>query len=799
MNLDDALGEAPAVAPLDLTAPVVFLPIRHHSPACAHHVGQVVRQLRPASVLVEGPRDATPLIPLLLDPRTSCPVALYTVYVDRRGEGLPRRHGAYYPLSDFSPEMEALRAARMVGAEARFIDLTYPEMVQAEGEDRDTAELAEAPARSLQAEAYLRRSRFLHHACVRAGARDPDDLWDCLFEHDFRDKDPARFFREVLAWCALARRDHPEEQLVAEAHPAREAAMRHETEAALAAAGGRPVVVVTGGFHTVALPTTTARRPPPVTLSRPDDATVTLMRYGFVQLDRLNGYASGMPSPEFYQRLWEGRDAGALVIEVARALRERGPGPSTADAIAALAHVRGLAHFREHRLATREDVLDGIRSCFVKGADDVEGIAVLAQARKQLAGERIGQVPPDAGRPPLVLDFERQLAILRLSLEASREHETSLDLYRSAAHRARSRLFHRLRLLGVPFARLLSGPDYVAGKDLERVRETWSYGWQPAVEAVLVEQSRYGATVEEAAASLVLERFAAAEQGDRRSDRAAQLLLEACRCGLHARAPDLLARTAALMSADPSFPSVARGVLELDLLRLSREPLEANHLVDLPEAVRRGWERAAALVSHLAATGDTDETDALDQLCAWSTLAPSLPDPDLAAAQRRESLEVLLGAPAANPTLLGAAAGLLFDDGALAGAELGRRLAGLLHGATGDPAAGARFLRGVLRAARAACWLEPSLLESVHATLRDLTDDTFVSSLPHLRLAFADLTPRECDRVAAAVAVLGGQARLDVRPVSATEEDLLVALRADRLVRERLEADGLTAPGVSDG
>src|SRR5262249_28581588 len=103
-----------------------------HSPACAWHVGRLIRELRPASVLIEGPRDATPLIPFLTHKDTRLPVAVYTTCV-RRGEGgLPHRHAAYYPLCDYSPELEAIRAAAEVGAEARFIDLTFPEMVRAE-------------------------------------------------------------------------------------------------------------------------------------------------------------------------------------------------------------------------------------------------------------------------------------------------------------------------------------------------------------------------------------------------------------------------------------------------------------------------------------------------------------------------------------------------------------------------------------------------------------------------------------------------------------------------------------------
>ena len=46
---------------------------------------------------------------------------------------------------------------------------------------------------------------------------------------------------------------------------------------------------------------------------------------------------------------------------------------------------------------SREDLLDGVRSVFIKGSDDIEGVPILALARKLLAGDRVGDVPPEAG------------------------------------------------------------------------------------------------------------------------------------------------------------------------------------------------------------------------------------------------------------------------------------------------------------------------------------------------------------------------------------------------------------------
>ena len=98
-------------APPDLDARVVYFPVRHHSPACAWHAARLIQQLKPKTVLIEGPRNATPLIPFLTHKVTRMPVAIYTTYVKRLDEGLPARHAAYYPLCDYSPELAAVRAA----------------------------------------------------------------------------------------------------------------------------------------------------------------------------------------------------------------------------------------------------------------------------------------------------------------------------------------------------------------------------------------------------------------------------------------------------------------------------------------------------------------------------------------------------------------------------------------------------------------------------------------------------------------------------------------------------------------
>ena len=104
-------GQDPTeVIPFSLDAPVLYYPVRHHSPACAWHLERV---------LVEGPENANGLIPVLTHPDTKAPVALYYAYRDEAGllapEGEEETCRCYYPFLEHSPELAALRGAASRG------------------------------------------------------------------------------------------------------------------------------------------------------------------------------------------------------------------------------------------------------------------------------------------------------------------------------------------------------------------------------------------------------------------------------------------------------------------------------------------------------------------------------------------------------------------------------------------------------------------------------------------------------------------------------------------------------------
>jgi len=517
--------------------PVTYIGVRHHSPACARLVGRTIESLRPAYVLIEGPADVNPRLDELLLGH-ELPIAVFSHYRDEE-----RAHMSWAPFCDYSPEWVALTAGRSAGAEVRLIDLPawHPAL---------------AGRRNRYADAEQRYADAAERLCRAFAVDNADALWDRLVEVE-----PDDGLAERLAtYFDLVRGD----STAGEDDTAREEYMAAWVRAAVVAAGDRPVVVVTGGFHRPAV-RTLAERPPPADggarpaargaagngsarpdagiswpeIPRPPDGSVAgsyLVPYSFRRLDAFSGYQSGMPSPEYYQRLWEqGAEAAAdgLVEAVATRLRKRGQSVSTADLIAARTLSEGLARLRGHPHPARTDILDGLVSALV--SDDLDqplpwtrraslaagAHPVVAEMVAALSGERAGRLHPDTPAPPLVHDVDAELT--RLGLD--RTGTVDLDLT-EARDLERSQALHRLAALRVPGYARRSGPSSGADPVLD---EHWELTTDDARRAALIEAGAYGGTLRDAATAVLAERIAAA---DAEPGRLAAVLFDAALCGI---------------------------------------------------------------------------------------------------------------------------------------------------------------------------------------------------------------------------------------------------------------------------
>ncbi|GAA1588043.1 DUF5682 family protein [Kribbella sancticallisti] len=795
---------------------LVVMPVRHHSPACAVQVRRMIEECRPSVVLVEGPREFSSLVPLLTHPDARMPLAVYSYAVQSTPEG-EHRWAGYYPFCDYSPELVALRDAVARGIPARFIDLDFSEQhlaaqeasSQPEGGGaavQDELEPSGQEGESLLDERYFRHSKALQLLAERLGCRDDEDLWELLFEADAATTPAIEHLERVTAYCLLARNDHTGVDLVADGTAAREAEMAwHISEAVRERQpGSGPVLAVVGGFHAVALPALLTEQPPRPEIPTQDiTADSALIRYSFERLERLNGYSAGMTSPAWHQRLWEqltGTSAEdprttallATLLDIAQELRVHHKVPlAVATVAAAFEQALRLADLRDRPAPLRSDMLDAVASCFVKGDIDVEGLRVRAAARRTLTGEAIGVVPPGAGTPPLVHDALERLRRQRLRVDSMDRQTTSLDIYRSAAHRETSRLLHGIAFLGVPFATRLGGPDFVRGTGLGRLQERWDYHWSPVSEGALVEASVLGSTVPSAVAVKFDALLAVHRQSQERADStsAVSLVSQACVLGLHDQVAATLDLARESLAADASFVGVAAAVTRLALLWEAREPLDARRLDELPALLRTAYRRVMYLGRELEAGDDSGVTQALVQLRELLVgEAGQELDADL-----YWSLLEQVHVEHESPYVRGAATGVMYSAGRLGSVELAGRVSGQLAGGV-PPGDAVGFLGGLLATAREAAWQEGELLAGLDRRVSSWDEATFIRHLPDLRLAFAELTPVETDRVGKAVAGLHGVANLGpLIQRNTTEQEVQRNLVLSATVAELLRHDGLGA------
>jgi hypothetical protein len=778
-----------------------FVPVRHHSPACAWHLRALLREVRPRQILIEAPIDFEPLIPVLLDPATRPPVAI-VAFGEGEAGGEPRRVISYYPFCAHSPEYLALAEGHALGAQLRFIDLPA-------GARLALAPDEEQAPRSFLDERPFDLSAYTRALCRRTSCRDEHELWDHLFETRLGLGSAETFFASVAAYCTAVRETASDAEMHADGTYAREAHMSTCLGEALSREG--PIVVVTGGFHTGALiaPSLPAET---VRASRQSaSARSYLIRYGQQELDRLNGYASGLPLPHYYQHLWETagngivspvlwRDsAAALLTGFSAHLRATKPSltPPLPAIANSLEHAVQLAALRGRPGPTRQDLLDAAQSCLVKGEVASGAAPILDELGAFLKGHALGNVPLSAGSPPLVETVRQEAKRLGFELDYSARKTRELDVHRSERHRRVSRFLHAMAFLETGFANRLGGPDILSAWSLELVIETWTVAWSPMVEAKLIALAADGDTIETVALAEVRRQLR--KMGDDGNERGAaaaiQLLLKACQIGLQEHIGLILPVVEAEIAGDPDLAAVTKALSALFLLWRARNLFGMVGDARVERLVGTAYRRSLYLLEGVKDTKEERLRDVLGGLATLREVVGSASGETPAVdgflfaqnVERRVAEEM-------PPVLSGAMAALAYLAGLREAEFLTDRLHGHLTGAYVDPADNIAALNGMVAIAPELVWRVPGLLPAIDSIVAGLEDDRFIALLPHLRLAFAALNPRETDDVAARLAEQHGADAAALQPPVAygtCEAELQANLALSQAIRASLEADGL--------
>lgn len=780
---------------------LLYFPVRHHSPACSFHLKRAVAEYEPDLILIEGPENAGSQIPVLLHQDTKPPLALYYAYRDRAGLVTDKKgdYKCYYPFLDCSPELTALREAGTREIPARFIDLSYGEILIGTAGGKGVRR--EGEKQTYNDDYLLSRSRYLTMLCEKTGLRDFEELWEKYFEIQGLTEPTEAFVRHMMTYCILSRMHTPKEELAEDGTILRERYMAEQI--ACASREYQRILVVTGGFHSYGLwellsqeeNGTFAYTGEPVKLHRETERQqeVYPMAYSMEAADALNGYASGMQSPGFYHRVWrniengnrtkssgweeEGLAAGTgedqaekrkqtgayeeavlhFLAETGRQARRKEESVSSYDEICAFSMAQGLAALRGKQEPGIYELRDCACSAFVKGELNLSTDGALRILKSLTTGSQVGRLCKEAARPPLLTDFEEQCGRFGLKIHSTVEQTVTLEIFKKEKHLQLGRFFYRTEFLDCSFARRKKGADLVNRKDQNRVREIWNYKWSEQVIAALIDASISGGTVEEAARCLLESRF----QESSGCREAAKLLVQGFLMGLSQKQEQLRVHLAEVLAIDGDFFSLTEGFSQLLMLMELQDLYRVRDELDLERMTDICFQKIIQLLPSMGQVGEEQQQKCMESLRLLYEAAGRRNEGERKPVLM-EALKSLLERGKVQPGVEGTVLGLLYGYEGSYGEVITRTVRGYMQGSGEILSRSAAFLRGLFFSARDFVFVSKEFLALIDELLGRLSGEEFLKLLPELRMAFGYFTPLETDRIAGRAAALHGRKKKEL-------------------------------------
>jgi hypothetical protein len=705
--------------------------IRHHGPGSARAVATALAGLRPDIVLIEGPPEADRIVELAASAEMEPPVALLAYAVD------DSTRAAFWPFAVFSPEWQAIRYGLAAEVPVRFCDLPAAQQFGSSG------------GRSVSMDP-------LATLAAAGGYDDPERWWDDVIESRRGGAEPFTVIAD-----AMRELRHGEEAAGREAQ--REAYMRTVLRKAIRE-GFERIAVVCGAWHVPALelPLPPATHDARILKGLPKrKVACTWVPWTHGRLAAASGYGAGITSPGWYHHLFTAPDqiTTRWLSKVAEVLRNEDLPVSSAHVIEAVRLADTLAALRERPLAGLSEVTEATRAVLCGGND----VLLDLVTREAVVGELLGSVPGETPQAPVAADLAAQARRLRMKRDAT-ERVVELDL-RKPNDLEKSRLLHRLRILGVHWG--------VPATDERRAqgtfREMWRLAWDPGLEVELVAAGAHGTTVLGAATSVMLKDADSPTLADVTAALEKSLLAD-----LAEALPALLRGIDTRAAADADVGHLMAALPAL--ARASRYgDVRGTDTAGLAAVAGRMVARVCAGLARTVHGLDPDAAAAVQELIDGVQDATVL----LAEDVRSEWLSTLQGLSdrvSVPPLLRGRLTRLMLDTSRLPDHEVALRLGRSLS--PGTPTADAAgYVEGFLAGGGLLLVHDERLLAMVDGWLAGIPDDAFVEVLPLLRRTFGTFAAPERRTIGARARVLSDPAAL----VVADDDDLDAELAATAL------------------
>lgn len=727
--------------------------IRHHGPGCSRALEKDLVTLAPDRILLEGPPEGEEILSFLQEPDLEPPVALL-VYPDTD----PQR-AVFYPFAIFSPEWTAMQYAVKKKIPIRFIDLPWKHRFaldlqkeeklksdlfdqEIQGEDPNLITSGKNPDSmdNDQRQAHEIREDPIGFLSRTAGYEENESWWERIIEQTGNDEG---IFTGILEAMSVLRETvfKKGNDLCTKDEILREAWMRRFIREANKNKLEK-IAIICGAWHVPVLDIDTKdpERKKIIPSKKEDDAlisgapktkvTTTWCPWTYSRLSFRSGYGAGIESPGWYHHLWKDRKNAITfwIAQVARLLRENSMDVSAANVIEAVRLAEALSVLRDHPSPGLSEVNDAILSVLCNGNQNP-----LELIRKKLeTGHRIGSVPTNVPSVPLLRNIEKEQKRLRFKIS---EEIITLDLdLRKENDRDKSRLLHRMDLLGIPWGSIQENNTRSTGT----FHEIWQIRWEVEFVVRIIEANAWGSTLETACTGTILHQLESIT-----SLSEITLLLNKA---LLADLPDeimnhlfLRLRNDAAVSSDlggiiRALPPLAAIIRYGNVRQTNRDQVEPVFDA-LFQRVLVGLIPASGALDDDAAGKRREEIDLLLDTLQMLNRPEYLEDWLL-------KLRGLMESDAIHPLLCGRSCRILFEQGVLSKNDLELQI-GLSISPALSPDHVAQWIQGFLFGSGQTLIHLDSIWGILNRWICSLSDESFLEFLPLIRRSFSGFTSPE--------------------------------------------------------
>ena len=524
-----------------------------------------------------------------------------------------------------------------------------------------------------------------------------------------------------------------------------------------------------------------------------------LIPYSFEEADQRKGYIAGIEYPAFYNNIWKKLNEDLIenaYTETVKSFIVKAAGinrdyynVNIPDCINAYYMAINLAKLRGKNNAGVYELIDAVKSAFVKGEISLENTGNIELIMKLLSGIANGKVSSKSIVPPVVLDFRNLCKTHRIRIDKTETTESTLDIIKDKNHFEKSKFFHKMRFLDIGFCKLIKGPDYIEKTDKNLAREIWKYKYNSQVEALLIDKSVYGTSVEELCLNFIKDKLKSRLNGEEIS----KLIIESTVMGLYNFLIDNYNEIENIILSDNDFISLCKALDNFSYLiniekingniNEDRENIFSN--VDIISKIKSLSKLGFILAAqNMESIKNLDEENALKYSVYIKNLfIYTLENEDL---DCREifygSIDSMTQNTFGSSHIYAVCLSIKYKSGKIDAKEFASIISNFLE--TAETESIAYFLNGIFLIARDILFINNDLINEIDKIVKNIEENKFMEILPNLRFAFTNLTPTETERLSLIIAKLYKTKESNSESIS--KEEIQKAKIIDRKIEEEM-------------